>query len=136
MIINDDNEDLEQNIRYCFQCRKGNMQRALSETESISLKELREGCRTCKHKEVGIYKFDAIFMYIKEHQNIFAPNRGKKPIIDKKHGDTIEQLRAEGKTIKEIGELLGIHRNTVSRILKERAKAHESTSLTGESGKH
>lgn len=49
------------------------------------------------------------------------PNDAQIPVIDKKH--RVQQMRAEGLTIAQIADEMGVHRNTVSNWLNGHSKA-------------
>ena len=93
--------------------------------EELTEKEveyIRLECRYCRSFDSkGIYKADAILslleLYIKFTR--FKRNTGKKPVRKKQYGAAVQNLRKEGKTIRQIADILGIAKSTVQRILKD-----------------
>lgn len=90
---------------------------------NTNIEDLRNTCMRCKKGNKGIYKYDAIRTALDlqaENQRLKkALNKGKKPTALKRYGTTVRNLRNEGKSIRQIAEIVGIAPNTVSKILKE-----------------
>lgn len=114
IVLIGDVDSLKRNIAFCRNCKRGVMQRALSETESIDLEEARRVCANCKYRNQGIYKFDAIYEFMRTCK--LTP--GKKPVVERKHGETIRELREQGETIRAIAKNLGLSKTTVHKVLK------------------
>ena len=108
-------EQLKRNMAFCRNCKRGVMQRALSETETIELEEARKICANCKYRNQGIYKFDAIYEFMRTCK--LTP--GRKPTVGREYGETIRQLREQGESIRAIADKLGLSKTTVQKIIKE-----------------
>lgn len=95
------------------------MKKALNKTENINLGEARAQCATCRK----IYKFDAIVRAFEDNkqneQKLFGGKRntGKKSIITEHERKSIKQLHKDGKTIRQLSELFGYNKNTISKII-------------------
>jgi len=99
------------------------------------LNEARTNCANCRGKDEGIYKTDAIATAIEAQIKVkeleakilelqdkpkFTPYRGGKgETYFKRYGATVANLRAEGKTQKQISEILGISISSVNKICKK-----------------
>ena len=131
---------------YCLNCPKGV---DILKVKSMSLPELNEArtkCANCISRDDGIYKLDAIATAIEAQGKVkqleakiadlqyknallalelqdkprFAPYRGGKgETYFKRYGAIIANLRAEGKTQKQISEILGISISSVNKICKK-----------------
>lgn len=86
--------------------------------DSNALAEAREICQRCKRDNHGIYKFDAIYTAYQAHMDAIKPNKGKKSTVNKRYGDAIRSLRADGKSQREIAKILQISPTTVNKFLK------------------
>lgn len=109
-----------------------------------NLATMRNACRCCKNDNGGIFKYDAIKQYAllvreyakkckeledalealskaEEEIELFKQNRniGKKKTRFKTHGQTVMNLRNDGKTLKEINSITGLAINTIRDIIKE-----------------
>lgn len=84
------------------------------------LVDIRQKCAYCKNGAKGIYKADAILTALELHEKIGIKNRnnGKKPVLEKRFGTAVCNLRSEGKSIREIAKILGISKDTVQKIIK------------------
>lgn len=131
---------------YCLNCPKGV---DILKVKSMSLPELNEArtkCANCISRDDGIYKLDAIATAIEAQGKVkqledeiadlqyknallalelqekpkFTPYRGGKgSTYFKRYGATVANLRAEGKTQKQISEILGISISSVNKICKK-----------------
>lgn len=131
---------------YCLNCPKGV---DILKVKSMSLPELNEArsiCSNCRGKDEGIYKTDAIATAIEAQTKVkeleakiadlqyknailalelqekpkFTPYRGGKgETYFRRYGATVANLRAEGKTQKQISEILGISLASVNKICKK-----------------
>jgi len=120
---------------FCLACPKGV---DILKVKSMSLPELNEArtnCANCRGKDEGIYKTDAIATAIEAQIKVkeleakilelqdkpkFTPYRGGKgETYFKRYGATVANLRAEGKTQKQISEILGISISSVNKICKK-----------------
>lgn len=112
---------LNQNHKKCrmsefLEKRKNGIELSESEIESM-----RFSCASCRSfGKTGIYKADAIMSALELHQQSQFKNKniGKKPTRKKQYGTAIKNLREQGKTIREIAEILGISKTTVHKIIK------------------
>ena len=140
-------EALRSAYDYCFNnCPKGI---DFTDIDTLNLQELgklRNKCAGCKDANDGIYKLDAIATAIEAQGKVkqleakiadlqyknallalelqdkprFAPYRGGKgETYFKRYGATVANLRAEGKTQKQISEILGISIASVNKICKK-----------------
>lgn len=123
-------EPLKNVTENCMDCFI--MQMKLDETKTagitfdgqcFGIDYLRGTCMRCKKGSKGIYKYDAIRTALDlqaENQRLKkALNKGKKPTALKRYGTTVKNLKEEGKSIRQIAEIVGIAPNTVVKILKE-----------------
>lgn len=118
---------------FCLACPKGV---DILKVKSMSLPELNEArtkCANCRSSGEGIYKTDAIATAIEAQTKVkeleaeiadlkskFKPYRGGKgSTYIKRYGETIANLRAEGKTQKQIAKILGISVASVNKICKK-----------------
>ena len=90
---------------------------------SAEIENLRGTCMRCKQGNKGIYKYDAIRTALdlwQQNQKLKqALNKGKKPTALKKYGTVVKNLKADGKSIRQIAQIVGIAPNTVVKILKD-----------------
>lgn len=119
--------EIQNVVDYCMKC--SNMTQLLEkrrqkiELTEKEIDEIRFICARCRNFfDSGIYKADAILTSLELHEQLnrlsYKRNVGKKPIRQKQYGTAIKNLRAEGKTIREIAAILGISKTTVQKILK------------------
>lgn len=131
---------------YCLDCPKGVDIQGVKDLSLVELNEARTKCANCRSLGDGIYKTDAIATAIEaqikvkeleakiadlqyknallalelEEKPKFAPYRGGKgETYFKRYGETIANLRAEGKTQKQISDILGISIASVNKICKK-----------------
>ena len=113
-------------FNYCARCT--NMKDILEKrrqgipVDDDELTKVRRHCAKCKSGKNGIYKADAILTALELHEEVnklkTKRNVGKKPVREKQYGAAIRNLRAEGKTIREIASILKISKTTVQKIIK------------------
>lgn len=104
--------ELQDISQYCDKCN------VPSDYDSgkLSIEECRTVCSRCrKFGKSGIYKFD--IAYTLRKRSTFK-GKGKTATRAKQYGTAIEKLTAEGKTVREIAEILGISPTTVVKIRK------------------
>ncbi len=91
------------------------------EGKQYPIKVFRNTCMRCKKGSKGIYKYDAIRtaldLYEENKQLKNKLNKGKKATALKKYGTVVKNLRKDGKSIREIAQIVGISTNTVMKIL-------------------
>lgn len=124
---------------YCLNCPKGVNIKGVKDLSLPELNEARTKCANCRGKDDGIYKLDAIATAIEAQGKVkqleakiadlqhkledtpkFKPYRGGKgSTYFKRYGAIIANLRAEGKTQKQISEILGISISSVNKICKK-----------------
>jgi DNA-binding NarL/FixJ family response regulator len=124
---------------FCLACPKGVDIKGVKDMSLSELNEARTNCANCRGRDDGIYKLDAIAtaieaqIKVKELQYMnallalelqekpkFKPYRGGKgSTYFKRYGAIIANLRAEGKTQKQISEILGISISSVNKICKK-----------------
>lgn len=122
------NEPLKNVTENCMDCFV--MKMILDKTKTIgtdeygnsaNIKDLRDTCMRCKKGSKGIYKYDAIRtaldLYEENKQLKRKLNKGKKATALKKYGTVVRNLRNDGKSIREIAQIVGISTNTVMKIL-------------------
>lgn len=103
----------------CASCEL--MQMALSEPSpnDLTLGEYRARCAACRK----IYKFDAILRGFEQSkkQELFGGKRnvGKKSKITIHERQSIKELHAQGKSIRELADLFHYNKNTINKIIKE-----------------
>lgn len=131
---------------YCLDCPKGVDIQGVKAMSLVELNEARTKCANCRSSGEGIYKTDAIATAIDaqlqvktleseiadlqyknallalelEEKPKFTPYRGGKgSTYFKRYSETVANLRAEGKTQKQISEILGISIASVNKICKK-----------------
>jgi len=120
---------------YCLNCPKGVNIQSVKDLSLPELNTARTNCANCRGKDDGIFKLDAIATAIEaqikvkeleakiadlQHKPKFTPYRGGKgETYFKRYGATIANLRAEGKTQKQISEILGISVASVNKLCKK-----------------
>jgi len=131
---------------YCLDCPKGVDIQGVKDMSLPELNEARTKCANCISRDDGIYKLDAIATAIEAQGKVkqleaeiadlqyknallalelqdkprFTPYRGGKgETYIKRYGATVANLRAEGKTQKQISEILGISISSVNKICKK-----------------
>ena len=131
---------------YCISCPKGVDIRNVSSMDLEELNEARTKCANCRSSDEGIYKTDAIATAIKAQvraKELEAEVKILKEIIDgqqakikakpkfhpyrggkgetyfKRYSETVQNLRNQGKTQKQISEILGISIASVNKICKK-----------------
>lgn len=131
---------------YCLDCPKGVDIQGVKDMSLPELNKARTKCANCISRDDGIYKLDAIATAIEvqgkakqleaeiadlQYKNAllalelqekpkFTPYRGGRgETYIKRYGATIANLRAEGKTQKQIAEILGISVASVNKICKK-----------------
>ena len=89
--------------------------------QNFKIDVFRNTCMRCKKGSKGIYKYDAIRtaldLYEENKQLKRKLNKGKKATALKKYGTVVRNLRNDGKSIREIAQIVGISTNTVMKIL-------------------
>ena len=131
---------------FCLDCPKGVDIKGVKNLSLPELNEARTKCANCRGKDDGIYKLDAIATAIEAQGKVkqleaeiadlqyknallalelqekpkFTPYRGGKgETYFKRYGATVANLRAEGKTQKQIAKILGISVASVNKICKK-----------------
>ena len=131
---------------FCLDCPKGVDIKGVKDMSLTELNTARTNCANCRGKDDGIYKLDAIATAIEAQGKVkqleaeiadlqyknallalelqekpkFTPYRGGKgSTYFKRYGAIIANLRAEGKTQKQISEILGISISSVNKICKK-----------------
>lgn len=108
------NTPLQDISEHCFNCTKVNW----DETENMEIiNNNRLKCMQCKNTKVGIYKFDAIRTAKKFKEKFFGT--GRKSLIEKNYGNTIRSLIKEGKTQKEIAEIINMSVVSINKFCKK-----------------
>lgn len=105
---------------YCLKCKHGVPQNF--KDGSITLDQARRTCANCKFGKQGIYKFDIVYTLwgaLGKFRSVPERPKGKKPTYVKRYGTAIEKLQAEGKTVREIANILGISPTSVIKVSKE-----------------
>ena len=95
-------EPLQDPIKICEGCPN----------RSLPLPTRRVECETCRK----IFKADLLVLQ-ERHRLHLTP--GRKPTRHKTHGQTVKNLRAEGRTLHDISKITGLAINTIRNILKE-----------------
>ena len=122
------NEPLKNVTENCMDCFV--MKMILDATQTIGtdeygnsakIEDLRNTCMRRKKGSKGIYKYDAIRtaldLYEENKQLKRKLNKGKKATALKKYGTAVRNLRKDGKSIREIAQIVGISTTTVMKIL-------------------
>lgn len=109
-----------QDVMVCQNCNV--MKMAFSEWE---IGDCRRMCMRCKRKDMGIYKFDAIYTALQLKRDIldvkqYKRNVGKKSTAQKRYGKAVKKLRDEGYSLRKIADTLQISVTTVQKVLKDR----------------
>ncbi len=98
----------------------------------ISLEQARTKCGNCHFGSLRIYKFDIILhLFSNKSKSDHAHQKpqqalnssGKKETYSKRYGTAIAKLQNEGRTVRQIAEILGISPTSVikvSKLLKEK----------------
>lgn len=117
-------EEIRNVIDHCQKCP--NMVKLLNKKRNdeplndSDIKDIRIICMHCKCGQEGIYKADAIMTALLLHDEVKRQrNVGKKPTRYKQYKAAVQNLRNEGRSIREIAKILGISPTTVQRILKQ-----------------
>ncbi len=117
---------------------------------NLTLEQARTKCGNCHFGSLRIYKFDIIVQLLDkskaagtdekkepttatgEGQKItFNRNtKGKGATYLKRYGSAISKLQNEGKTVRQIAELLGISPTSVIKVLKELKRSGDSLNNT------
>ena len=107
-------EELKDMADYCGRC---NIPKQYKDGE-IALDQARWVCARCRETGGGIYKFDIAYsLYDKVNR---PKNRsGKGETYSKRYGVAVQNLKAEGKSIRDIAAVLGISTNSVVSIIKK-----------------
>lgn len=104
---------------HCYKCKLPSEYAA----GNITLEQARTKCANCHFGNLRLYKFDIIvqlFTSIGEGQVTFKRNtKGKGSTYFKRYGAAISKLQNEGKTVRQIAELLGISPTSVIKVSKE-----------------
>ncbi len=93
----------------------------------ITLEQARTKCGNCHFGSLRIYKFDIILhlfsnkaksdqIYQKPQQKLNSS--GKKETYSKRYGTAIAMLQSEGRTVRQIAEILGISPTSVIKVSK------------------
>ncbi len=105
---------------YCLKCKYEVPTKFA--TGEIGLDVARKTCANCKFGKQGIYKFDIVYTLwgaLGKLKSIPERPKGKKATYTKRYGVAVERLQAEGKTVREIAEILGISPTSVIKVSKE-----------------
>lgn len=117
---------------HCYKCKLPSEYAA----GNITLEQARTKCANCHFGNLRLYKFDIIVQLfdckagkkeptqvqtsIGEGQVTFKRNtKGKGSTYFKRYGAAISKLQNEGKTVRQIAELLGISPTSVIKVSKE-----------------
>lgn len=93
----------------------------------ITLEQARTKCGNCHFGSLRIYKFDIILHLFSnrtnsesDHQNTGKAlnHSGKKETYSKRYGTAIAKLQSEGRTVRQIAEILGISPTSVIKVSK------------------
>lgn len=107
---------------YCLKCKYDTPNKFVC--GDITLEQARRTCSNCKFGKSGIYKFDIVFTLWDKLGKLQAVSdrpkpTGKKPTYVKRYGAAVFRLQADGKTVREIAQILGISPTSVIKISKE-----------------
>lgn len=85
----------------------------------LTLDQCRFKCAHCRlFGKRGIYKFDIAYT-LRQRSGKLPPGKGKTASRYKQYGTAVSKLCAEGKTVREIADILGISPTTVCSIRKK-----------------
>ena len=93
----------------------------------ISLEQARTKCGNCHFGSLRIYKFDIILHLFSnkakseradQKQTTSLNRSGKKETYFKRYGTAIAKLQSEGRTVRQIAEILGISPTSVIKVSK------------------
>lgn len=93
----------------------------------ISLEQARTKCGNCHFGSLKIYKFDIILHLFSNKAKSERADRkpptslnhsGKKETYSKRYGTAIAKLQSEGRTVRQIAEILGISPTSVIKVSK------------------
>lgn len=113
---------------YCLKC-KHSVPTKFKAAE-IDLDTARRTCANCKFGKQGIYKFDIVYTLwgaLGKLQAVPERPKGKKATYLKRYGVAIDRLQSEGKSVREIAEILGISPTSVVKVSKQ-LRAHREQS--------
>lgn len=121
--------EIQNVVEFCCNCekikplvekRKNGVELSEEEVESI-----RWDCRYCRSfGRGGIYKADAIISLLESKDK--NRNVGKKAVKEKRYGNAIKKLREDGKSIRDIADILGMSKTTVQKIVLNQRKSEGS----------
>ena len=121
-----------QNIAdFCLKCRVRVPERFSD--GSLTLEQARSLCASCRFGKSGIYKFDIAFHLFLTVQSVPSASerpKGKKSTYTKRYGTAVSKLHKEGKTTRQIAEILGISPTSVTKILREILPNNENQDLS------
>lgn len=86
---------------------------------TLTLEQCRLQCAHCRRfGKSGIYKFDIAYTMRKRSAKL-PPGKGKTASRYKQYGTAVSKLYSEGKTVREIADILGISPTTVCSIRRK-----------------
>ena len=114
----------EKEIRqHCYKCKLAEQ----FQEGRITLEQARAKCGNCHFGSLRIYKFDIILeLFCNKGNSERAdekPSRaftssGKKETYTKRYGTAIARLQNEGRSVRQIAEILGISPTSVIKVSK------------------
>lgn len=109
----------------------------------ITLEQARSKCANCHFGSLRLYKFDIIMQLLNNKPSAdetgpassaengkitFTRNtKGKRATYTKRYGSAVIKLQNEGKTVRQIADLLSISPTSVIKVLKELRQAETDT---------
>lgn len=115
---------------------------------NLTLEQARTKCANCHFGSLRLYKFDIIVQLLDKSENADSKaekkepaqvptspgegkvtfnrnSKGKGATYVKRYGAVIRKLQNEGKTVRQIAELLGISPTSVIKVSKELKQAED-----------
>lgn len=115
-------EPLRDITEICGNCKKVDW----TDNSNTGIAKTRSLCAKCHLSGGGIYKADIVrsALTYKEKANAttLPTGKGKSSTFIKNYGKIVDGLTAEGKTQREIAELLGVSKTTINKYLKNTLK--------------
>lgn len=85
---------------------------------NILLEQARKKCSCCHFGDLRLYKFDILMCFLELQNKNRKYQIGKRETYSKRYGASILKLKSEGKTIRQIADILNISPTSVTKVIK------------------